>query len=297
MKNSNNREPKNRLFLFVVISLIIHFGMFYLLPWGGFATGLNPEGRAQEDFEFVQVIDFETVPGESGDEDITEETEEIEREEAEEEIEDPEPSQEVPSEDVEETVEEDIPAEDETEEVAEAQEEPEETEEISEDDVEREEEVMTAEEAEEEIEVPEEEHHEETEAAEAQEAAEEETEADEAQVEETDTGGEDDTPPPAGELVLHSEIPVYPKYAVGPGETGEVVVSAFVDTAGEVEEIQIAESSGNEAMDRNAQNTIEHGWDFSSYSSSYTMEIFVNYDVDERGNPDVNYELLEVKFN
>ncbi len=291
-----NNNQKDRLIFYIIVSLVIHLGLFYFVPWGGFATGLNPEGRTMADFEFIQVVDFEELPEEGIE--VEEETVEHEPAEPEEEeiVEDTEPDPEPEPE-----TEVDEPEPEPEEEVVEEVEEEEIEEEVDEE-PETEEEVITAEESESEIEAPEEIEEEEAEetspeeereAARAEEEAEEIEEAeDEAQAAAGDEAEE--APPSAGEMVLSSQLPVYPKYSVGPEETGEVVISARVDVNGEIMEVNVIDSSGVEAMDRNAQNTIEHGWDFNSYSSPYTMEIMVSYNLDERGDPVIDYELIQL---
>lgn len=294
MRNNNS---KDRLYLFVIISLVIHLGLFYFLPWGGFATGINPEGRTMEDFEFVQFIDFEEIPQEGQEVNIEDE---MPADEFSEEV--PESETEEDSEvDVEDSIEE-------AEELSEDQQvettdEPTSNEEETPED--SEEEVLTVEESEENIETedaPEEDtvQIEETPESQQEELAETEETAnggEEDQIEEETEETEDTTPPPAGELVLTSQEPVYPKYSVGPGETGEVIISARVDIDGEIIGVSVAESSGVESMDLNAKNTIEHGWDFNSYSRPYTMEIFVSYNLDEKGDPIIDYELLELSLD
>jgi len=301
-----NNNQKDRLIFYIIVSLVIHLGLFYFVPWGGFATGLNPEGRTMADFEFIQVVDFEELPEEGIE--VEEETVEHEPAEPEEEdlTEDTEPDPEPGPE-----TEVDEPEPEPEEEVLEEPEEEDIEEEVDEE-PETEEEVITAEESESEIEAPEEieeeeaeetSPEEETEALQEEEAdaesdeqeAEEieaEDEADEAQA---DAGDEvEEAPPSAGEMVLSSQLPVYPKYSVGPEETGEVTLSARVDIDGEIIEVEIIDSSDVEPMDQNAKNTIEHGWDFNSYSSPYTMEIMVSYELDERGDPVIDYELIEL---
>lgn len=296
-----NNNSKDRLYLFVVISLVIHLGLFYFVPWGGFATGLNPEGRTREEFEFIQFVDFEEIPQAGQEIEVEEETpvEESSPEEVvEEEVTEQEPETE--SEPETEEAEEDL--------AAEQPEESEDTTSVEDEEVseEVEEDILTVEDSEEEIDTdssPEEDtiQVEETaenqeESASSEEVAEDVTGSEEDEIEE-EAEAEDTSPPPAGELVISSQEPVYPKYSVGPGETGEVIISAKVDIDGEIIEVSVSDSSGVEAMDRNAQNTIEHGWDFNSYSSQYTMDIQVNYSLDERGDPVINYELLEIRLD
>ena len=326
-----NKEPKDRLYIYIAISLIAHLLIFYFMPWGGLASGLRDGGRNLQDFEFIQMVDFESVPVEEpADEEVEVEPEPEEEPIAEEEIE-PEEEVEEPEEEEEEEVEvvEEPEEEAEEEETAEPDtdedlvEETEEdvddlTEESEEVESEQEEDPLVAEESEEEIEYDEEEdiasQPEETEPeeegeesdsediAEAEEATEESTEESEDASTEEESGasedeGEDEEEPSAGELVQSSPLPVYPKYLVGERETGVVIVSANINTAGEIDNIEVEDSSGIEQMDRNAMSTIENGWNFRSYTNSYQMRIEITYELDERGDPVIDYDILDLTFD
>ena len=99
-----------------------------------------------------------------------------------------------------------------------------------------------------------------------------------------------------GELIQQSPLPVYPRDLVGESATGRVLVEAYVSEDGEVQSVSVIESSGIDSMDRNAQSTVERGWSFRSYNRSYIMEIEVIFDVDERDNPVIDVDLLDLRF-
>ncbi|MFW6381925.1 MAG: TonB family protein, partial [Bacillota bacterium] len=118
---------------------------------------------------------------------------------------------------------------------------------------------------------------------------------DEETSEDSETQAEE-SPPAPGELIQQSPLPIYPKDLVGGSETGKVIVEASVSEDGEVQSVSVIESSGIESMDRNAQSTVENGWSFRSYNKSYIMEIEVIFEVDERDNPVIDVDLLDLKF-
>jgi TonB family protein len=103
-------------------------------------------------------------------------------------------------------------------------------------------------------------------------------------------------PPGSGELVLSFPKPYYPKDLVGEARSGTVELEAFVNLDGVIDRIEISNSSGIEKMDRNAILTIERGWKFKSYKKSYSIIILVEFLMDEKGNSRVNVELGKVKF-
>jgi len=59
-----NDDKKDRLYIFITISLIAHLLIFYLVPWGGLSGSLASDGSDQRDFEFIQVVDFQPMPDE-----------------------------------------------------------------------------------------------------------------------------------------------------------------------------------------------------------------------------------------
>lgn len=301
-----NEDKKDRLYIFITISLIAHLLIFYLVPWGGLSGSLASDGSDQRDFEFIQVVDFQPIP---------EEPELVEDLEIEPEAEpEPEPEPEPEIENVEETeIEEetDIEQENETEMELESEPEPETEDETdivsdedrepsqdSETDIESDSEILTAEESDIEIEERAEEPEPEPEEQEREEPQEETEEVSEEEQEPSETSepSVEESPPAPGELIQQSPLPVYPKDLVGGSETGRVLVEANVSEDGEVQSVLIIESSGIESMDRNAQSTVERGWSFRSYNRSYIMEIEVVFEVDERDNPVIDIDLLDLRF-
>ncbi len=296
-----NNDNKDRLYIFITISLIAHLLIFYLVPWGGLSGSLASDGSDQRDFEFIQVVDFQPMP---------DEPEAVEEPEPESEPEpDPEPENEQESEPEEETeIEEEIESDPEPEPEPEPEPdpepdpEPEEQSELEEEPEPESEEVVTADESELEIEESAEEPEEESEPEpepesepELEEQEVEDTEEDQESTDSSETQAEE-SPPAPGELIQQSPLPVYPKDLVGGSETGRVLVEANVSEDGKVQSVSVIESSGIDSMDRNAQSTVERGWSFRSYNRSYIMEIEVIFDVDERDNPVIDVDLLDLRF-
>jgi hypothetical protein len=49
-------------------------------------------------------------------------------------------------------------------------------------------------------------------------------------------------------------------------------------------------------MDRNARLTIENGWEFKSYDQRYEINVTVNFNIDQNGNPNVDVDIGNVNF-
>ena len=297
-----NDDKKDRLYIFITISLIAHLLIFYLVPWGGLSGSLASDGSDQRDFEFIQVVDFQPMPDEP--EAVEEQEPDLEPEQ-EPEIENNEETQ--PEEETE------IEQENETETELESESEPETEEETElesdediepledpETDLESESEILTAEESEieieENVEEPEPEPEPEEQVTEEPQEESEEISEEEQETTETSEPQAEESPPTPGELIQQSPLPVYPKDLVGGSETGRVLVEANVSEDGEVQSVLVIDSSGIESMDRNAQSTVERGWSFRSYNRSYIMAIEVVFEVDERDNPVIDIDLLDLRF-
>ncbi|MGM0420729.1 MAG: TonB family protein, partial [Bacillota bacterium] len=131
---------------------------------------------------------------------------------------------------------------------------------------------------------------------EAEETVNPEPEEDSTQAESDTTQTEEETPPSPGELIQTSPLPVYPKDLVGDAQTGTVLIEANISPEGEIISVEVEESSGIDSMDRNALSTVERGWSFRTYNRPYFMTIEVTYNVDERGNPLIDVQLLDISF-
>lgn len=274
-------NDRSKLFLYVTISLIFHLLLFYFFPFG-YLQGFSNEEASGENFGYVQYVEYKTQSNQKTEEETKPEPEEVSEENQKKEIEEPE----------EEIEEEEVEPEEEVEEDTTDQEDVEITqdknvqEEVEETENEQEQEIISSEESESEVKVKQEEKPTE----EPEEEIEEELEPEE-EVEETPP-----PPPTAGELIGLSPKPVYPKYLVSEAKNGKVGLSVQVDPNGEVENIIITNSSNTESMDRNARLTIENGWEFRNYKQRYKINVTVNYNIDNNGNPNVNIEIGKVNF-
>jgi TonB family protein len=102
--------------------------------------------------------------------------------------------------------------------------------------------------------------------------------------------------PTAGELILGSPCPIYPKDLIGEAVMGNVTLLVHVQVNGEIEWVEIIQSSGNEKMDKTASLTLERGWKFKSYKQPYSLVIIVEYKFDNDGNPDVDVKQGKLTF-
>jgi len=101
-------------------------------------------------------------------------------------------------------------------------------------------------------------------------------------------------PPTAKDLVGLMEAPTYPK-DLSEAE-GTTKLTALISSTGMINKIKIIESSGYDSMDRVAQLTLKHGWEFREFSSAYKIPITIEYKIDEQNNKKVQVELGEIKF-
>lgn len=101
-------------------------------------------------------------------------------------------------------------------------------------------------------------------------------------------------PPTAKDLVGLMESPTYPK-DLSEAE-GTIKLMALISSTGVINKIKIIESSGYDSMDRVAQLTVEHGWEFREFSSAYKIPITIEYKIDEQKNKKVQVELGEIEF-
>lgn len=95
-------------------------------------------------------------------------------------------------------------------------------------------------------------------------------------------------PPTAGELTIGAPPVAYPKDLVGQAVSGTVEIQVHISSNGEIDDLEIIQSSEIEQMDRVAELTIRHGWQFRNYQEGYSMKILVEFLIDENGNPLVN---------
>lgn len=103
-------------------------------------------------------------------------------------------------------------------------------------------------------------------------------------------------PPKAGELIGLSPEPQYPKYLVGESRSGTVELKVHINQTGKLETLNIIKSSKIDSMDRNARLTIKRGWKFKPYKKSYSLKIKIHYSMDKEGNPKVDIKLGQPVF-
>ncbi len=103
-------------------------------------------------------------------------------------------------------------------------------------------------------------------------------------------------PPTSGDLIGLIEPPTFPKDLVGSRSEGTVRLMVQLSPGGAVNNIDVIESSGYESMDRVAQLTLEHGWEFKEYQRPYRIPVSVRYYIDESDNSQVDVEIGEVEF-
>jgi len=103
-------------------------------------------------------------------------------------------------------------------------------------------------------------------------------------------------PPTSGDLIGLIEPPTFPKDLVGSRSEGTVQLMVQLSPGGAVNNIEVIESSGYESMDRVAQLTLEHGWEFKEYQRPYRIPVSVRYYVDDSDNSQVEVEIGEVEF-
>lgn len=267
-------NDRNRLFLYVIISLIFHLLVFYFFPFG-FLEGFSKEEASGNNFGYVQYVDYKSQTNDTQKQE-KQETEQKAQEEPQEETE-PEPESEPEPEP------EPEPEEKTNDQNIEIAQENEPEEQVEETETNQEQEVISSEESDTEIEV------------EQQEETQEEQSSEETEPE-PEPEPEPSPPPTAGELIGLSPKPVYPKYLVSEAQSGEVGLNVKVASNGEVENIVITNSSNIESMDRNAKLTVENGWEFKSYEQRYQIDVTVDFNIDESGNPNVNVEIGSVNF-
>jgi len=295
-----NNNDNRKLLLYVSISIILHLLLLYFLPIG-FLHGSAQSESELNDYGYVQLVDYQPAPIEEEtaeqDTELTEdpaaeELQQIEEEEPEPivETETAEPVKEELSEPkqepkLEEVVEEVKPTEEpepEPEVVLEPEPEPE-------PEIKEKEEVMASEESESEVEV-------------VQKNDKSETTESEAQVENDNTVQEEEsTPPPpppptSGDLIGLIEPPTFPKDLVGSRSEGTVNLMVEISPGGNVSKIEIIESSGYDSMDRVAQLTLKHGWEFKEYQQAYKIPVSVKYYIDQSDNSQVEVDIGQVDF-
>lgn len=326
-----NNNDDRKLLLYISISIILHLLILYFLPIG-FLHGSAQSESDLNDYGYVQLVDYQPAPVEEEtseqDTELTEdpaveELQEIEENKEPEPIDEPEPEESVeedlsepePEPEIEEVIE-DVENEvaeepvEELEEVEPAEETEPETEVVQEAEPEpepeveeTEEEVMASEESESEVEVVQEETSEnEVLEKDNEPAVEKEINAEEENLE-TDTAEqeEESTPPPpppptSGDLIGLIEPPTFPKDLVGSRSEGTVSLMVEISTGGDIKNIEIVESSGYDSMDRVAQLTLEHGWEFKEYQQSYRIPVSVRYYIDQSDNSQVEVDIGQVDF-
>ncbi|TDX46845.1 protein TonB [Halanaerobium congolense] len=303
-----NNNDDRKLLLYISISIVLHLLVIYFLPIG-FLHGSAQSESELNDYGYVQMVDYQPSPietenaveeaelTEDPDEEELEEIEEVEEPEKEpipeepvEEITEPEPEPE--PEIVEEKIEE-IEAAEESEPKPEVIEEPEPASEPEPEVKKPEEEVIASEESESEVEVVQQEISE-SESESENEAVEE--NIDSAAVQEEESAPPPPPPPTSGDLIGLIEPPTFPKDLVGSRSEGTVSLMVRISPGGNVEDIEIVESSGYDSMDRVAQLTLEHGWKFKEYQQAYKIPVSVRYYIDQSDNSQVEVDIGQVDF-
>lgn len=118
----------------------------------------------------------------------------------------------------------------------------------------------------------------------------------EPEVEEKKTPPSPPPPPTAGDLIIGAPALIYPKDLVGEGLDGKVELVVHVRANGQVEKVEVLNSSGIEQMDRTASLTLERGWKFKSYKQPYSIVITVEYKIDDEGNTQVDVKYGKLTF-
>jgi len=282
-----NNNDDRKLLLYISISIVLHLLVIYFLPIG-FLHGSAQSESELNDYGYVQMVDYQPSPIETEnaveEAELTEDPDEEELEEIEE-VEEPEKEPEIVEEEIEE-----IEAAEESEPKPEVIEEPEPASEPEPEVKKPEEEVIASEESESEVEVVQQEISE----------SESEFEAVEENIDSAAVQEEESAPPPppptSGDLIGLIEPPTFPKDLVGSRSEGTVSLMVRISPGGDVEDIEIVESSGYDSMDRVAQLPLEHGWKFKEYQQAYKIPVSVRYYIDQSDNSQVEVDIGQVDF-
>lgn len=319
-----NKNDDRKLLFYIIVSIILHLLILYFLPIG-FLHGSAQSESDLNDYGYVQLVDFQPAPIEDNTsekaKELTDETEEEELQEEDKEAAVEETSEEESNEqaveekletDVEEKIKEESELIEEIEEdpIPEPEQKPEvESEPEPEAEAETKEsetEIIASEESESEVEVIQEEESSKNELdveENKNQKTNKETTVTEENQEIKDTVKEEKTspppppPPPAsGDLIGLIETPTFPKDLVGSRSEGTVSLMVEVMPGGTVNNIEIIESSGHDSMDRIAQLTVKHGWQFKEYQQKYKIPISVKYYIDKSDNSQVEVDIGQVNF-
>lgn len=287
-----NNNDDRKLLLYISISIVLHLLVIYFLPIG-FLHGSAQSESELNDYGYVQMVDYQPSPIETEnaveEAELTEDPDEEELEEIEE-VEEPEKEPEIVEEEIEE-----IEAAEESEPKPEVIEEPEPASEPEPEVKKPEEEVIASEESESEVEVVQQEISESESESESENEAVEEN-IDSAAVQEEESAPPPPPPPTSGDLIGLIEPPTFPKDLVGSRSEGTVSLMVRISPGGNVEDIEIVESSGYDSMDRVAQLTLEHGWKFKEYQQAYKIPVSVRYYIDQSDNSQVEVDIGQVDF-
>ncbi|MFW6306235.1 MAG: TonB family protein [Bacillota bacterium] len=321
-----NRNEPDHLFLFITVSIVIHFVLFILIPYGSLNVMGNNEGAG--DYEFIQMVEYRTESIENSkstninNDTVTEKTNQNNQEdEIEEELIDEPQDEEVEIENqVNEDVKEEARESEETniseetnvqEQSGDSRNNSENVQNTEETAVDNEEnitndststsdnDIISSEDSDMEVNVSESKNTEETPSNDTDnnnDNQNDDTDNSNSSVNEDSENNnvateEEETTPPlptAGELTLGAPRPAYPKDLVGQAVSGVVLLRVHVSSSGEVETIRMMKTSGIEQMDRVASKTVELGWDFKQYKQPYAMDIRIEYTINENGNPRVS---------
>ena len=260
---NQDKNKKNRFSIYILISIAIHLIILFFFPIGIFQGYAGRGEDVETDFGQVHFVEIAEPQQDTQTEPADDPEPELEPEPVEETEPEPEPDPE--------PVEEPEP---ELEPVEETETDTPESEETQPD--REEEDIMAAEESETEIEIEE---------NGGEETVEESTE---------ETEIEEEPPPPgaADTIPDGNPKPAYPKDLQADQLSGTVELKISINIHGELENIEIINSSGYDAMDQIAINTIEIAWDFNAFNDPYTVESEINF----KENTDVEVEMKNLIF-
>ena len=295
----------NKLFLYVIISLLIHLLIFIAFPLADKA-GVASDNNDSGDFGFIQMVEYQPITQTSqqaGENEISDEesakkespvNDKKEDEEVEIDNEDEIEDNNTTTNDDQNVNEQNNKANENLENVNKNQETEDNKSESNKDQVETQsnennKEVMTSENSNVEMNVDEE-------SKEKDDSSTSETKTNES---DNDKSFEEEPPPPpptSGELIANSVTPQYPKDLIGEGKRGTVEFIVNITKSGKINNLTMTNSSGIDQMDRTARLAIERGWEFKSYNLAYSIPIIVTFSLNEEGNPRIDVILGEVDF-
>ncbi len=290
-------HDKDRLYLYIIISLIIHLSLILFLPFGFINGIVDGKGDSDRDFGFVQLVEFEEIK----EEEITEKVVESKKyDKKEEKKEEPQKEEKATVKDISEKN-----NKTELEKKAEPKKnntkkiETNKADEINTESKQKNE-IISSEESDMEIEIAKENKNNKKEEVEEKKEIKQEENLEKVEKEKEIEPPPPPPPPPppeAGDLINLSPKPYYPKDLVGQALSGEVGMRVSIDNLGNIKSVDVNTPSGIDAMDRNARLTIERGWKFKSYKKEYQIDINIKYSIDNNGDSKVDVKLGKINFS